>query len=259
VKRVAYASIPAVILLAEGILAFSACGSSSKGDHGPSCQGACFDAMMPEAAPPDLDVADVKDGTSGPATCTSLCATISSLKGCPDPGCAGTCARSQALCTSSAGLILFQSLLNCEATATYECSTGSPPLPVTGDCKSAAAAVARECTSAEGGGLEGGCAVAGTSSACTSCCAGMFMEGADTYGLALKHCACASPGACLATCATTECAAITPSSGSACGKCLASSLAPDGSCEQPLSEACGIDPNCLAYEKCLKTSGCNGK
>jgi len=250
-----HALAAAIVLVVSGAIAFAGCSSSGSGgsDGGPACQGACGDATTADR--PARDVQAAPDVVDSGLTCAIACEKQASLKGCPDPGCAGACARQELLCQGAIGIALFEALLACEVGAHYTCSATSPPLPVTSYCDAAAVAAAGGCSPEAG--ADAGCTKAGSASACAACCAGEHPGGADTYGVALTHCACTlPPGACISQCAETECNAIVPPAGSACAKCLARAVLPDGGCAQPLSEACGLDVDCVAYEACLTTSGC---
>ncbi len=259
--KLTYACIPAVLLVAEGVLAFSGCGSSTqKNDHdagGPSCEPACPDAL--EEPLGDVHLADA--GTDAGVTCATLCSKLSnekSLKGCHDPGCTGACERQDLGCETAEGLAAAQALLDCEMTATYACSAAKPPLPVTTGCEKQIAAVAAAC-STEGGGADAGCSGAVTPEECTSCCAGMHSEGAEAYSTALTDCVCGT-GVCETLCTNSECMAATPEAGSPCAVCIGKSLLPDGGgCASPVSAACTSDPDCVAYEACLSMNACSKK
>jgi hypothetical protein len=251
----------AVVLLAFGLVGFAGCGASSHvgADGGSPCQvNGCLDALA-ETSFPDVPLTKdvVEEPDAGPS-CASACEKRTAFKGCPDPGCAGECSRQELLCTGAIALAIYQAYLSCETTAHYTCSTTSPPLPVTSDCDASASAAASACSPDSGAG-DAGCTMTGSASACAACCGSMHTEGADTYGVALTHCACSSPGICITPCSATECNAIVPPSGSACAKCLAEAIGPDGGCEQTLSADCAADPDCVAYETCLTTSGCSKK
>jgi hypothetical protein len=251
----AYACVPATVLAVEGLLSFVGCSSSGSGGDSGACEPACIDAN--EALPPvDVreDVADAGPETG--ASCTTVCAkTVPLHKLCPDPGCASSCARMEEECTSPEGIAAYQRLLECELKSPFECSSGVPSLPVATDCVAEVEQATRACTVPDGG-VDASCAVAGSSSACTSCCAGKHATGVDSYNVALKHCACDFPALCGAQCTNTECSDVVPPAGSACAKCLAEVVAPDGGCALQLSTACGSCSDCVAYEDCLTSSGC---
>jgi len=256
--RLAYAAVPVSLLIIQGALASPGCSSSESGaEGGPACEPACPDALEEPFGDVILPKDVAEEGPEGGTPCTSAC-DRQNLAKCPDPGCASTCSREEITCTAAKKGSLFEALLACEMTAHYTCDTTSPPLPMTSDCDAQAAAVANGCT-LEAGETDAGCSGTTTTSDCTTCCAGQHTEGAMRYGIALTNCACTTPGTCETECVTTECLETAPEAGSACAICLAETVGPDGGCVQALNEACGADPECVAYEACLVTYGCAKK
>jgi len=241
---------PALALaLVQGALAFSGCGgSSSSPDAGPACEPACLDAPLDGLV--DSFVPPVDAGPS----CDAACAPQTNAKGCPFPGCLSECQRQQDFCDLAFQRPTFDTLLTCEAHATYTCKVTDAGfvLPSTHDCDDAAAAVAKKCIPSEAGMADAGaCGAELTMAACALCCQGSFSEGHDTYELALTSCACNSPAPCASACANEQCMDMVPKAGDSCSKCLDESLAPDGGCSSQVSKACALDPNCAGYETCL--------
>jgi hypothetical protein len=253
-----YLGFPLAILIAQGVVLFSGCGSTSdSGDAGlPACEPACVDAS--DAATDGPLLADASDAVAADASpsCTTYCAKIQDFKGCPDPGCMDACLRLEMACTSANAFAQIDALLACQVGATYACSAASPPLPVTNDCATQAAAVANDCLR-EGGTMEAGCEEM-SGSTCQECCAGLHAEGADTYNVALTHCACSGDTAlCAVPCENSQCMGDAPLPGSTCATCLAAAIAPDGGCAATLAGDCAYDLQCVAYETCL--GGCSAK
>jgi hypothetical protein len=263
--KLAYFSIPGLLLVVEGVLAFSGCGSTSSSPDGGQCQPSCpeaSDESFPETSTPRDAGTDAIPETDGGQSCISVCERLTHFKGCPDPGCTVACQRLETLCTTALGVAAFDALLACEMSAHYTCVGTMPPLPVASGCATEMNKVASACP-AEAGVVEAGCSKTVSTSDCMSCCAGLHAEGYDTYGVALTDCACDTPGLCDEppgfVCENSECMGATPEAGSSCANCLAKVSAPDGGCASALSEACGSDPDCVAYETCLTTYGCSKK
>jgi hypothetical protein len=258
--KTVYLCLPfAVLLGVEAVVTFAGCSSSTSTkqtmEGGPACEPSCPDVS--EGGP--LDVLIPSDGGS---TCDSACAKQIAFSGCPYPGCPTECARESMACILNFHELEFNELLACESTSTFTCQpTDSGLLPIATACGDAAAAVALGCNPAagDGGNDAGSCTATVDQAMCDECCMGQYIEGYDTYNLALTSCACEVPGVCASPCASTLCMDNLPDGGDTCSKCLAKSLGPDGGCAGPVATGCAMDPKCRAYEGCLKTSGCASK
>jgi hypothetical protein len=243
----------AAIVIAEGVVSFAGCSSppSVAPDGGPACQPSCPDALLDG---PTSDAArDVEQG-DGAINCTSACANQTMASGCPYPGCVSQCARVETACFMNGQTGTFNRLVSCESTAHFTCeATDSGLLPTAAACSEAGAAVASLCyhDAGDSGFEAGNCSAEGSEALCESCCMGVYIEGYDTYEMALASCACELPGACMSQCQNSLCMDNTPEAGDPCSTCVAKAIAPDGGCGAQFTSQCNA--SCIAYVDCLAT------
>lgn len=104
-------------------------------------------------------------------------------------------------------------------------------------------------SSSSGGGGDATCTAKADYDTCSGCCETNHSTGADTFYGALIDCLCGS-SVCATQCATSLCAAspTNPPSGSACETCIQNKE--QTSCQTPVSNACGADPDCVALDTC---------
>jgi hypothetical protein len=95
-----------------------------------------------------------------------------------------------------------------------------------------------------------------TQTACFQCCDDKHEEGAGVFYLALFGCIC-EDDKCQAACASTICNDANPAEPNAdCNVCMAEK---NVACQAPVATACKASPACIAYDKCVESSGCAGK
>jgi hypothetical protein len=243
----------AALVVAEGVVSFLGCGSTTTASNdGGLCEPSCPDALLDSPTDVSHDVQE----SDGAINCNTACQNQTHAPGCPYPGCVMQCERIGMACLISTFTGPFNDLVACESTAHFTCeSTPSGTLPVAAACSDAAAAVAAKCYPDAGdAGMDAMvCMTAGSQSACAACCMGSYIEGYDTYNVALESCACESPGTCASQCGNSLCTGTSPEAGDPCSKCLTKATAPDGGCNETVTSACAMDPVCTAYEACLAT------
>lgn len=89
---------------------------------------------------------------------------------------------------------------------------------------------------------------------CASCCGDQHKAGFKIYQDAIKACVC-SAEVCGTECKTTLCANKNPTQ--ACATCANDKQ--QDSCQQPVSDACGADDDCLAWNACVTKANCGAK
>jgi hypothetical protein len=258
----AYLFLPFPVLMlafANEVFSSAGCGSSDDTDGGSACQPSCPDALLDTPVDTHAE-APAEDA----GACHAACAKQIAFPGCPYPGCENACAIVTTRCIVANHEAAHAELLACEAHATkFTCTdTSGGILPTTDECADAAAAVAAECVTSDGGSEDGGAGACNapvhgktpTKAECETCCGDQFTEGFDTYNLALTNCACGTPGPCATPCAASLCAEMAPDAESSCAACVTKSLGPDGGCGSFVNNACIVDTNCVSYQNCLKTT-----
>lgn len=103
---------------------------------------------------------------------------------------------------------------------------------------------------------KGECKAETTQTACFECCDAKHEDGAGVFYLALFDCICADAN-CKEACGDTMCNDADPKEpDAACNACMAKKNA---DCQLPVAQECQADPDCVAYDKCVGTSGCASK
>lgn len=90
---------------------------------------------------------------------------------------------------------------------------------------------------------------------CVSCCSTLHEAGAITYIAAIASCMCV-PANCQTECTSTLCNTDPREPDGPCQQCL---KAKDASCTDDLTKACSQDPDCIAFNTCIRGAGCNTK
>ncbi len=108
-------------------------------------------------------------------------------------------------------------------------------------------------TGTDGSVKAGECGDKPTKQTCTECCTNAYLDGAAAFIGATIDCFCV-PARCQAECATTLCDPVTPKDPDAkCNTCLSGKNA---ECTAAVSAACGADPDCVKFNKCMNESTC---
>lgn len=230
------------------------------------------------------------------ATCNDLCARVSGLS-CAPSDCLAGCAQAQQSCGQAGQGSAFQSLLNCESTASFSCDPTSG-VPATTSCQSEGQAVASCVGFTQGpppptgdGGVPPGdssitydstypdialpdtavpddadagptdmmCGQPNIFSQCATCCENQHFVGQITINGPLMMCVCYPGNVCATECAGSYCQSQQPNDGDPCDLCVRGSIQPDGGCYQSvIVQYCDPSPDCTALINCIDTY-CAGK
>lgn len=105
-----------------------------------------------------------------------------------------------------------------------------------------------------GDGGTASCAATTTQQDCATCCGKAHPTGYKTYNNAITACIC-DKNICQYSCSDSYCAQKNASAD--CVTCANDRISPN--CNQPVSQACGADPDCVQFNQCLQTADCNSK
>jgi len=132
----------------------------------------------------------------------------------------------------------------------YDAGGGSPTDDAAGDDGSAADGASGDdggASNGDAGGNDMSCGQLATKQACQQCCVSNHKPGYQVYAMTLESCACTSPGACKAQCATEYCVQKPTSGNDPCATCLGGSLMQgSGACYAPVAMACQADLDCTS-------------